>query len=140
MHQFASPDRPNERRAPASVLVVDHEPLAAMRHVSALERAFRDRCWVWSEGTIDAAAQLLGICRFRLVVLDATLPGVTLDEAVATLRQVAPDTPIVLHAWHRDASLITDRALAQSEGVAWKSDVEGLIRLVGGAIVRRSEE
>ena len=70
---------------------------------------------------------------------DATLPGATLDAAVTRLRQAAPATPIVLHAWHRDASVITDAALAQAEGVAWKSDAEGLIRLVGGVIVRRTE-
>jgi DNA-binding NarL/FixJ family response regulator len=139
MHQPASPDHQIERRAPASVLVVEHEPLAAMRLVSAIERAFRDRCWVWSEGTLADAVQLLGICRFRLIVLDATLPGATLDAAVTRLRQAAPATPIVLHAWHRDASVITDAALAQAEGVAWKSDAEGLIRLVGGVIVRRTE-
>ena len=137
MHQPASPNRPIERRAPASMLVVEHEPLAVMRLASAVERAFDGRCWVWSEGTIDAAAQLLRICRFRLIILDVTLPGTTLDDAVARLREVAGDTPIILSAWHRDASLITDRALAQSAGVGWKSDAEGLVRLVGGAIVRR---
>ena len=138
MHQPVIHHGPVERRAPASVLIVEHEPLAAMRLVSALERAFRDRCWVWSEGTVADALQLLGICRFRLIVLDATVPGLALEAALARLRQAAPDTAVILHAWHRDAAVITDGALARSDGVAWKSDTEGLIRLVSGVIVRRA--
>ena len=139
MHQSAPGTPPVERRAPASVLVVDREPLAAMRLVSELEGAFGDRCWAWSEGSVDGALHLLRICRFRLVVLDATTADPPLEAAVRLLRQAAPDTPVLLHAWHRDAASITDAALAGTAGVAWKSDAAGLIRLVRGVLVHRAK-
>ena len=138
MHQPAPDGLPLERRAPASILVIEHESLAGLRLVSMLEREFGNRCWAWTESTLAGALQLLGICRFRLTVLDATLPEASLDAAVCALRRAAPDTPILLHAWHRDAGMITDSALAQSAGVAWKSDGEGFIRLMSGVLIRRA--
>ena len=139
MHQPASRHSPGERRAPASVLVVEREPLAAMRVVSALDKAFGDRCWAWSEPSVPEAVQILLICRFRIIVLDATTTDPPLEAALERLAQAGPGTPILLHAWHRDAAVMTDAVLARAAGVAWKSDTEGLIRLVSGVIVHRTE-
>jgi hypothetical protein len=71
--------------------------------------------------------------------LDATTPDPPLEAALERLAEAGPGTPILLHAWHRDASVVTDTVLARTAGVAWKSDTEGLIRLVNGVIVHRTE-
>jgi two-component system response regulator AtoC len=76
-----------------SLLVVDRD--SAMRE--RLSSLFREQAYSVSEtGTTDEALELIRDTEFDVVFSDVSMPDRTSAETVGALREIRPDTPIVL--------------------------------------------
>ena len=87
-----------ERRAPATLLLITAEMGIANTVYGTLERALGARIWLWHEPALEPAVRVLGVCRFRLILLDLVLREGFPGSVLRVLRQVAPQTPIALLA------------------------------------------
>jgi hypothetical protein len=85
-----------ERRVPASLLLITPDVGIANTVYGTLERALGARIWLWHEPALESAVRLLGVCRFRLIVVDLMLREGFPGSALRLLREVAPQTPIIL--------------------------------------------
>lgn len=70
-----------ERRIPASCLLITPAVELANSVYGTLERELASRVWVWHEPTVEPAVRALGVCRFRLIVLDLTSAGTMVGAA-----------------------------------------------------------
>jgi hypothetical protein len=87
-----------ERRVPASLLLVTPEVWIANTVYGTLERTLGARVWLWIEPALEPAVRVLGVCRFRLILLDLMLREGFPGSVLRVLRQAAPQTPIALLA------------------------------------------
>jgi hypothetical protein len=98
---------PSERRAPASLLLVEDELAVANKVQLVLAQGAGRRFWVWHERTIAGACRMLSICQFRVILLDPTLPDGSPGGVLRRVKRAAPETPLLL--------LMGDRGRDQQE-------------------------
>ena len=91
----AAPDAlaPHTPPHPLHILVVDDEPMVRQIVTAYLET---DGHSVETASTGREGIQKFGMDRFDLVVTDRAMPGMNGDQVAATIKQVAPATPIIL--------------------------------------------
>jgi hypothetical protein len=98
-----------ERRVPASLRLITPTVALANRVHGTLERELASRVWVSHEPAVEPALRVLGVCRFRLILLD--LPAHTmLGSVLRALKEAAPETPLVLLAVGAGTALGVERA------------------------------
>jgi hypothetical protein len=85
-----------ERRVPASCLLITPAVGLANSVYGTLEHGLGSRVWVWHEPAMESAVRVLGVCRFRLILLDPTLAGAFLGSVLRAIKHAAPQTPLVL--------------------------------------------
>jgi DNA-binding NarL/FixJ family response regulator len=115
---------PPSPRAPAGVLLLEADIGAANAVQALLARTTGHRVWVLHESSLPIARKLLAACRFRLILLDPVLPDTTPGQVLRTIKNRAPDTPVVV--LQGGASTVTvlergdigDAAAAQVAGAA----------------------
>jgi len=103
-----------------------------------LERALGARVWVWHEPAVEPAVRVLGVCRFRLILLDPTLAGAMLGSTLRAVKEAAPQTPLVLLATAPETPLRIERKglgdararLAGATAVVPRGDAGALVRVV----------
>ena len=98
-----------ERRVPASLLLITPAIELANSVHGTLERELASRVWVWHEPAVEPALRVLGVCRFRLILLDLP-PHMMLGSVLRALKEAAPDTPLVLLAVGPTTALGVERA------------------------------
>jgi CheY-like chemotaxis protein len=114
-----------ERRVPASCLLITPAVELANTVYRTLERDLGARVWVWHEPAVEPAVRALGVCRFRLILLDMATTNVLPGSVLRALREAAPETPLVLLAAGADTPLGIEQARLG----------EGRARLAGAAAV-----
>ncbi len=126
-----------ERRVPASLLLITPAVELANTVHGTLERELGSRVWVWDEPAVEPALRVLGVCRFRLILLD--LPAHTmLGSVLRALKEAAPETPLVLLAVGAATALGVERAglgaararLSGATAMVPRGDAEALVRAV----------
>ena len=103
-----------------------------------LERALGARVWVWHEPAVEPAVRVLGVSRFRLILLDPTLAGAMLGSTLRAVKEAAPQTPLVLLATAPETPLRIERKglgdararLAGATAVVPRGDAGALVRVV----------
>ena len=98
-----------ERRVPASCLLISPAVELANSVYGTLERELVSRVWVWHEPAVEPAVRALGVCKFRLIVLDLMPAGTMLGSVLRALKEAAPETPLVLLAAGADTPLRIER-------------------------------
>jgi hypothetical protein len=130
-----------ERRVPASLLLITPTVALANSVHGTLERELPSRVWVWHEPAVEPALRILGVCRFRLILLD--LPAHTmLGSVLRALKDAAPETPLVLLAVGAATALGVERAglggarprLSGATAVVPRGDAGALVRAVRGIL------
>jgi hypothetical protein len=85
-----------ERRVPASLLLITPDIGIANSVYGTLEHALGARIWLWHEPALEPAVRVLGVCRFRVVLLDMKLVEAAPEWTLPSLKQAAPETPLVM--------------------------------------------
>jgi hypothetical protein len=114
-----------ERRVPASCLLITPALELANTVYGTLERDLGARVWVWHEPAVEPAVRALGVCKFRLILLDLMPADPTLGSVLRAVKEAAPETPLVLLATGPDTPLGIEQARLG----------EGRARLAGAAAV-----
>ena len=131
-----------ERRVPASLLLITPTVALANRVHGTLERELASRVWVWHEPAVEAALRVLGVCRFRLVLLDMAIAEALAGSVLRALKEAAPETPLVLLAVGAATALGVERAglgsararLSGAAAVVPRDDAGALVRAVRGIL------
>ena len=127
-----------ERRLPASCLLITPAVDLANSVYGTLERELASRVWVWHEPAVEPAARALGVCRFRLILLDMATTNALPGSVLRALREAAPETPLVLLAVGAATPLGVERAelgaarlrLSGATAVVPRGDAGALVRAV----------
>jgi hypothetical protein len=114
-----------ERRVPASCLLITPALELANSVYGTLERELGARVWLWHEPGVEPAVRALGVCRFRLILLDLMPAGTMLGAVLRAVKEAAPETPLVLLAAGPDTPLRIEQVRLG----------EGRARLAGAAAV-----
>jgi CheY-like chemotaxis protein len=121
-----TPEVPFERRAPASLLLVEDELPPALKLQALLAEVAGQRLWVWHERTAAGMYRMLTVCEFRVILLDLTLPDATPGAVLRRVKRAAPGTPVII--------------LAGDRGPDGQETSQGHARLAGAAaLVRKGE-
>ena len=123
-----------ERRAPASLLLVEDELPPALKLQAVLADVAGERLWVWHERTAAGMYRMLTVCEFRVILLDLTLPDATPGAALRRAKRAAPDTPLVILMGDRgpDGQEMTQRhaRLAGAAALVPKGEATPLLRVL----------
>jgi len=127
-----------ERRLPASSLLITPSVDLANSVYGTLERELASRVWVWQESSVESALRVLGVCRFRLILLDMAMAEALAGSVLRALKEVAPETPLILLAVGSATPLGIERAglgaarlrLSGATAVAPRGDAGALVRAV----------
>jgi len=127
-----------ERRVPASCLLITPTVELANSVYGTLERDLGARVWVWQEPAVEPAVRALGVCKFRLILLDLMPAGTMLGSVLRAVKEAAPETPLVLLAAGPDTPLRIERTglgdararLAGAAAVVPRGNAGALVRVV----------
>ena len=122
---------------PATILLITPAVELANSVYGTLERTLGARAWVWHEPAMEPGVRVLGVCRFRLLLLDVTLAGAMLGSVLRALKEAAPQTPLALLAGtgtplriERQGLGAARARLAGAAGVVARGDAAALERVV----------
>jgi DNA-binding response OmpR family regulator len=108
----------------ARVLIVEDDPLVAR----VLSRQLANEGWeVRGAGSAEDAIKLAGSERFRLILTDINLPGMSGFEAIGALKR-AGDAPVLVMSGRADEELARDARLMGAIGLIAKPFELGLLR------------
>jgi len=127
-----------ERRVPATCLLISPAVELANSVYGTLERELASRVWVWHEAAVEPAMRILGVCRFRLILLDMATTNMFAGSVLRALKEAAPETPLVLLAVGAATALGVERAglgaarlrLSGATAVVPRGDNAALVRVV----------
>lgn len=127
-----------ERRVPASCLLITPAVDLANTIYGTLERELGSRVWLWHEPGVEPAVRALGVCKFRLVLLDLVSADTMLGSVLRAVKEASPETPLVLLAAGVDTPLGIEQArlgeerarLAGATAVVPRRDSAALLRAV----------
>lgn len=128
---LAAPENPtvDAKESPMHVLVVDDEPLIRWSVAESLSDAGLD-----VEQAADAAAALRTVTTaahaFDVVVLDLRLPDMRDLSLLGTLRQLLPDSRLILMTAFGTPDIFTDAAMLGAQVLNKPFELETLTRLV----------
>ena len=127
-----------ERRVPASCLLISPAVELANSVYGTLERDLGARVWVWHEPAVEPAVRALGVCKFRVILLDLMPADAMLGSVLRAVKEAAPETPLVLLAVGAATALGVERAglgdararLAGATAVVPRGDAGALVRVM----------
>jgi two-component system uhpT operon response regulator UhpA len=106
----SDPDDQVGRSGASGILVVDDHTLTQELVTALLARAFPRRK-LTAVGTAELALQLCAREKWSLVVMDIGLPGMNGIEATRRIKELYPETVLVVHS-NNDSSLYREAAFA----------------------------
>ena len=125
-----------ERPAPATILVVDDEPL--VREVATLTLEGEGFSVIAARDGREARDLLLAREDIAAVVLDLSLPDIEADEMAAVIRQQRPGLPVILSSGHHEPIATSGLAMDVAAYLQKPWQPSRLVAVVRHALARAS--
>jgi DNA-binding NarL/FixJ family response regulator len=112
-----------------TVLIVDDHPAvrSALRHLLESQPGVRV---VAAAGSVAEAASLVPAVVPAVILLDISMPGTGGLDAVATLKQLHPDTRVVMYSLHDEPAYQRAALREGADGYVVKDDPNALLDAV----------
>jgi CheY-like chemotaxis protein len=130
------PARERPAPAPATILVVDDEPL--VREVATLTLEGEGFSVIAARDGREARDLLLAREDIAAVVLDLSLPDIEADEMAAVIRQQRPGLPVILSSGHHEPIATSGLAMDVAAYLQKPWQPSRLVAVVRHALARAS--
>jgi len=111
-----------------AILLIERDPVEVFFVESLIRRILKADVWLWHEEKLELALKLLAVTRFRLILLGAPFPRVSVRSLVRRVQAVAAGTPILLRLPPEELSSVPDARAYGVAGVAPKQHAESVLQ------------